>query len=330
LSAGPTTLIATTFATLPAVAYAVEHGETLAGMVLLNPGMRGLRDAPDVAEVWGTGELRARGAGIEMQPSQRWELGQSERIVGTPDVIAALQAALSRHDVAKLLPQVSLPTLVIHTGDIPVITPEDSETVASAIPGATFLIRASAFFNWGDWDSDIHEFITGTRRPTGAARDLAAVMFTDVVDSTRTASQRGDARWRETLERLDDLVKAVVGESRGRVVKQTGDGHLVEFARPGDALAAASRLVDEVRKLAVEVRVGLHFGEIERRTDGDIGGIGVHLAARVAAEAGAHEILVTRTVADLTLGDGRTYTSRGTPSLKGIPGTWEILSLHRD
>ncbi|HVM40982.1 MAG TPA: alpha/beta hydrolase [Acidimicrobiia bacterium] len=326
-SARPTTLIATTFATLPAVAYAVEHGDTLAGMVLLNPAMHGRSDAPDVSEMWGTGEVRARGAGIEMQPSQRWELGQSERIVGTPDVILALQDAFSRHDLPALLPQVSLPTLVIHTGDIPVITPEDSEAVAAAISGATYLIRPSAFFNWGDWDSDIHEFITGTRRPVGAARDLAAVMFTDVVDSTHTASQRGDARWRETLDRLDDLVHGVVGEERGRVVKQTGDGHLVEFARPGDALTAASRLVDEVRKLAVDVRVGIHFGEIERRPDGDIGGIAVHLAARVAAEAGAREVVVSRTVTELTLGDGRTYTSRGPHALKGIPGEWELFTL---
>lgn len=330
LCSGPPTLIATTFSTLPAVAYAGEHSDTLTGMVLLNPAMRGRSDAPDVRDVWGTGELRARGAGIEPQPSQRWELGQSERIVGTPDVIAALQAAFSRHDVGTLLPRVSLPTLVIHTGDIPVITPEDSEAVASAIPGATYLIRPSAFFNWGDWDSDIHEFIAGKRRPTGPARDLAAVMFTDVVDSTRTASQRGDAMWRETLEHLDDLVKVAVDGGRGRVVKQTGDGHLIEFARPGDALATAGRLVDEVGRLAVDLRVGVHFGEIERRPDGDIGGIAVHLAARIANEAGAGEILVSRTVAELTIGDGRTYTSRGAPQLKGIPGEWEILALERE
>ncbi len=336
LASPPTVLIATTWATPAALAYAADNARHLDRMVLLNASAR----APDsldpeehvamVIDNWGTGEVRARGTGMELEPSRRWTASQSERIVGTPDVAGALLRALLRHDVTSLLPKISVPTLVIHTGDIRAITPEHSEAVASAIPDATYLLRPSSFFNWGEWDSDIHEFITGTRPSTGATRDLAAVVFTDIVDSSRTASERGDTVWRDTLQRLDELVARVVNEERGRVVKQTGDGHLIEFARPGAALAAARQLIGNVGMLDVALRVGIHFGEIERRPDGDVGGIAVHLAARIAAEADAREILVSRTVAELTLGDGHTYTSRGTRTLKGIPGEWSILALDRE
>lgn len=326
----PTVLIATGWATRIAVHYAVDSPGTLDRLVLLNAVAHNpFHDTTTVDEIlgrWGTGELLARGANIGLEPSQRWQAGQNERIAGTPEVIAALRQASRDLDVTPLLGQVTVPTLVIHTGDVAPISPDDSEAVASGIPGATFLLRPSSFFNYGEWDHDIHEFISGTRPTTAASRDLAAVMFTDVVASTATASERGDALWRETLSRLDDVVGRVV-DARGRVVKQTGDGHLVEFARPGDALAAATRLVDDVRQLGVDLRVGIHFGEVERRDDRDLGGIAVHLAARIAAEAGPHEILVSRTVAELTLGDGRSYASRGTPPLKGIPGEWELFVL---
>lgn len=338
VGAPPIVLIATGTATPLAVRYAVHDPDALERLILLNAtAYNPLRevDKPeafidDVLDRWGGGEILVRGINLELEPSQRWMAGHNERIVGTPEVAAAVWRASLETDVTASLEKVAVPTLVIHTGDVSPVTPEHSEMVADRIPGATFLLRPSSFFNWGDWDRDIHEFITGARPSTAVTRDLAAVMFTDIVRSSETAAERGDALWRETLGRFDDLVARVVGEERGRVVKQTGDGHLVEFARPGDALTAACRLVDDVRQLGLDLRVGVHFGEVERRPDGDLGGLAVHLAARIAAEGGSHEILVSRTVAELTLGDGRTYTSRGTPSLKGIPGTWEILWLDRE
>lgn len=269
----------------------------------------------------------ARESRSNLPSDGRW--GVTSEWAGTPDVIAAFTRASLRQDVTPLLERITLPTLVIYTGDLATVTPQHTKAVASGIPEATFLLRPSSSFNWGEWDSDIHEFITGARPPTGATRDLAAIVFTDIVDSSRAAAQRGDAMWRDVLGRLDEFVGRVVSEGRGRVVKQTGDGHLVEFARPGDALAVACRLVDDVRFLGVDLRVGIHFGEVEHRPEGDVGGLAVHLAARIAAEATAHEILVSRTVADLTIGDGRTYISRGEHSLKGIPGEWQILSLDR-
>lgn len=329
----PTVLVATGWATRVAVPYVVENPGAVERMVLLNAVAHNpLRDTATIDEVldlWGTGEILGRGANIELAPSQRWQAGHNERIVGTPQVAAALIHASLDMDVTPLLSKVALPTLVIHTGDVATVDPADSEHVASRIPGAAFLLRPSSFFNWGDWGSDIHEFITGSRPTNAAARDLTAVVFTDIVESTTTASDRGDALWRDTLASLDQMVMRVAGEHRGRVVKQTGDGHLLEFARPGDAIGAGCRLTDEVRMLGVELRTGIHFGEVERREDGDLGGIAVHLAARIAAEAGVREIIVSRTVSELTIGDGRSYTSRGTASLKGIPGEWELLSLDR-
>lgn len=329
----PTVLVATGWATRIAVPYVVDNPGAVERLVLLNAvahnPMRDIATIEEILDRWGTGEILGRGANIELPPSQRWQAGHNERIVGTPQVAAALMRESIDMDVTPLLGEVALPTLVIHTGDVATVSPADSEAVASRIPGATFLLRPSSFFNWGDWGSDIHEFITGSRPASATTRDLAAVMFTDIVGSTTTASDRGDALWRDTLAILDQMVARVAGQHRGRVVKQTGDGHLLEFARPGDAIAAASRLTDEVRLLGVELRTGIHFGEVERRDDGDLGGIAVHLAARIARAADVREIFVSRTVSEVTLGDGRSYTSRGTASLKGIPGEWELLSLDR-
>lgn len=329
----PTVLIATGWATRIAVPYVVSNPEAVDRLVLLNAvahnPLGNTATVEEVLERWGTGEILGRGANLELAPTQRWQAGHNERIVGTPEVAAALMRASFDTDVTPLLSKVKLPTLVIHTGDVATVSPADSEAVALRIPGATFFLRPSSFFNWGEWGNDIQEFITGRRPTSDATRDLAAVMFTDIVASTAAASTRGDALWRETLASLDHLVMRAAEEQRGRVVKQTGDGHLLEFARPGDAIAAAARLADEVRMLGVELRTGIHFGEVERRANGDIGGIAVHLGARIAAEAVGREILVSRTVCELTLGDGRRYRSRGTASLKGIPGEWELLALER-
>jgi len=202
-----------------------------------------------------------------------------------------------------------------------------SETVAAVIPGATFAVRQSTLFNWGEWDADLKRFITGDDTATVGQRELAAILFTDLVASTAHAAQVGDALWREKLALLDAFVVAETETHRGRVVKQTGDGHLVEFPRPADAVACAERLVSAMPNVGVRLRVGLHFGEVERRPSGDIGGIAVHLAARIAAHADAGEVLVSRTITELTIGDGRTYEDRGTPGLKGVPGSWQLFRL---
>ena len=330
----PIVVVATGGASIPAIRFASTRPEALERMVLLNATatdpLQGASEdvVADARERWGSGEVLASGAALPLDDLRRRNAARNERISASPAVAEAYFRALARHDVRPLLPAVAVPTLVVHTGDSLRITPDMSEEVAAGIPDAAYLVRPSALFNWGEWDTDIKHFITGTNDDSGGQRDLAAVVFTDVVASTEHVARVGDAAWRETLAVLDTFVEREVGTHAGRVIKQTGDGHLIEFPRPGDALDCARRLVDGAPGIGVELRVGVHYGEIERRPTGDIGGIAVHLAARIAAEAGAGEIVVSRTVSELTAG-GRGYSDRGTAILKGIPGEWQLFTLRK-
>ena len=338
LASPPTVLVATGQATMPAVSFVASHPDAVERLVLLNATAtdpsRGRVDPQEWAtrwrERWGTGEAMLSAASVAIDDLRRRSAARGERLSATPAVAeAAILASLS-HDVTALLPRIAVPTLVVHTGDLPRITPEMSEQVASAIPGAVYVSRPSALFNWGEWDADIKRFVTGDDGDANGYRDLAAVLFTDIVGSTEHAARVGDAAWREKLGYLDALVKHEAAKRQGRVVKQTGDGHLVEFARPSDALSTAGELLAGTPQLGFNLRAGLHYAEVERRPDGDIGGIGVHLAARIAALAQPGELLVSRTVSELTAGSGCSFTDRGVHSLKGIPGGWQLFSVTSD
>ena len=334
LAAGPAVVVGTGAAARVAVAYASEASPGLDRLVLLNVAnvdriASALQsdEVDDVCSRWGSGGVLAM-ALAEDQRDVAFA-ARTEQMGATPEVAAAAFRAIRDHDVRHLLPRINVPTLVVHTGDVPRITPDLTQEVAAAIPGAAFVVRPSELFNWGEWDADLKRFITGDPSATIGQRELAAVLFTDVVGSSQHASHVGDSVWREKLALLDALVATEVATRQGRIVKQLGDGHLIEFARPSDALACAERLRERAPEVNLQLRLGLHFGEIERRPDGDIGGIAVHLAARVAANAGAGEVLVSRTVVDVTLGDGRHYVDRGTAPLKGIPGEWQLFALVR-
>ena len=333
LASGSTAVIATGLATMHAVSVAATQPGAIDRLVLLNAVASGPPDSyverviADVRERWGSGEVLAKGLAVPTADPRLRHGARTERIGASPAVAEAYLRAQPRQDVRSLLAAVDVPTLVVHTGDSALITPAHTEEVAAGIPGAVFLIRPSATFNYGEWDSDIKRFLVGGPDEAIGQRDLAAVVFTDVVGSTEHAARVGDAAWRDTLALLDAFVERESAACHGRVVKQTGDGHLIEFSRPGDALSCARHLVEEVPGTGVALRVGVHYGEVERRPSGDIGGIAVHLAARIAALAAGGEILVSRTVAELTAGDGRIYCDRGTPALKGIPGEWHILAL---
>jgi class 3 adenylate cyclase len=157
---------------------------------------------------------------------------------------------------------------------------------------------------------------------------LATVLFTDIVGSTERAARLGDRRWRELLGAHDDLARRVVEEFQGQLVKTTGDGILATFDGPGRGIGCAAALRDELRGLGLRIRAGLHTGEVELR-DGDVGGIAVHLAARVMATAGAGEILVSRTVRDLVVGASIAVEDRGSHALKGIEGAWQLFAVTR-
>ena len=190
-----------------------------------------------------------------------------------------------------------------------------------AVPGADYGLAV------GDIDvliDEVEEFLTGSRPAHATDRVLATVLFTDIVDSTPRAVELGDARWRELLERHDELAETEVVRFGGAIADFTGDGLLASFEGPARAVRCAFALRERLRMLGLEMRAGLHTGEVERRSEG-IAGIGVHIAARVLALAGAGEVLVSRTVRDLVTGSGLTFVERGTHTLKGVPDQWEIL-----
>lgn len=248
-----------------------------------------------------------------------------ERMGGSPGVLAAFLRRLRRLDVRAELAQVAVPTLVVHTGDYTMNRVEESRYIAARIPDAELfeVSEPNTSFYWGGGSVDrIIEFLTA-RSVAAVERDLATVAFLDIVNSTEMVGKLGDAEWRRTLDFLDDLVADRVAKFGGRVVKQTGDGHLAEFPRPSEAVRAAQALCRDARVLGVEVRIGLHTGEVERRGD-DLGGIAVHVADRVAQAAGPNEVWVSRTVADLVGGSDFALDDVGFHALKGIEGEWRL------
>jgi class 3 adenylate cyclase len=172
----------------------------------------------------------------------------------------------------------------------------------------------------------LEEFFTGARQPREPDRVLATVLFTDIVDSTRRAAELGDARWRDVLERHDALVRAHLADHRGREVKSTGDGFLATFDGPARAIRCACDITVEVRRLGLDVRAGLHTGELEVRGD-DVAGMAVHIGARIGALGGPGEVLVSGTVKDLVVGSGIEFAARGEQPLKGVPGEWRVYAV---
>jgi class 3 adenylate cyclase len=173
---------------------------------------------------------------------------------------------------------------------------------------------------------EIEEFLTGMRSGAHADRVLATVLFTDIVDSTATSSEFGDRRWRELLDRHDAATRRQITRFRGREIKSTGDGFLATFDGPARAVDCARAIRDAARQLGIEVRSGVHTGEVEQRGD-DIGGIGVHIAARVAALAQPGTVWASRTVNDLVVGSGIEFEDRGEHELKGVPGAWRLYEV---
>jgi class 3 adenylate cyclase len=239
--------------------------------------------------------------------------------------------ALGPVDIRRLLGSIRVPTLLLHrTGD-QFIDVHTSRYMAERIPAARLVELPGddhlPFF--GDQDAVValtQEFLTGALPAVDPDRMLATVLFTDIVDSTRLATELGDRRWHRLLERHNQVVRANLARFRGREVKTTGDGFLASFDGPARAIRAASATRAELRELGLEVRVGLHTGEVELVGD-DIGGIAVHIAARVMAHAGAGEVLCSRPVKDLVAGAGFAFADRGTHQLKGVLDSWQLYAV---
>ncbi|MEA2391304.1 MAG: hypothetical protein QOK31_1413 [Solirubrobacteraceae bacterium] len=261
---------------------------------------------------------------------QRRFWGMFERASMSPGAAQALWDAIQRMDVRDVLPTIRIPTLVMHHRDSP-IPPSHGRLMADAIPGARYVELAGEDHLPGAGNpeaiaGEIEEFLTGARSGGSADRVLATILFTDIVDSTRRATELGDRAWREMLERHDALVRSQLDRFRGREVKQTGDGFVARFDGPARAIRCARAITDEAAELGSDVRAGLHTGECEL-IGNDIGGVAVHVAARVGAMAGPGEVLVSGTVKDLVMGSGIDLTDRGARELKGVPGEWRLFAV---
>lgn len=286
--------------------------------------------ASAVAQFWGTGAtlpIMARTRPDDPQLRALW--ARAERLSISPGGVRALWELLADIDVRAVLPSVRAPCLVIHGAGS--MLAEQSEYLAEHLPGARVVTLDGA--DHYPWFGDIHavvsevqEFLTGVRPAPEPDRVLATVLFTDIVGSTQRTVQLGDRRWRDLLERSYTLARKEMARFRGREVKTTGDGFLATFDGPARAIRCACAISDASQTLGVRVRAGLQCGECELMGE-DIGGIAVHIAARVAAMAGADEVLVSSTVKDLVAGSGIRFGDRGSHALKGVPDEWRLYEV---
>jgi class 3 adenylate cyclase len=234
-------------------------------------------------------------------------------------------------DVRDVLPAVSVPVLVAHRRHDRLVHVEQARYLGEHLPDARVVELDGADHLWFAGDSaalldEIEAFATGNRPARSADRVLATVLFEDIVDSTRRAAELGDSRWRALLEAHDRAVREAVRRYDGSVIKTLGDGMLAIFDGPARAIRSAIAIRDEAQQLGLDVRAGLHTGELER-TNGDVAGIAVHIGARVAAASEPGEVLVSRTVTDLVAGSGVAFADRGDHELKGIPGSWRLYAV---
>jgi class 3 adenylate cyclase len=249
----------------------------------------------------------------------------------SPAIARAMDVLAMGADIRAVLPLINTPTLVLHRVDNAFVPIGHGRYLAENIAGATLveLPGRDHLPYVGDTDAllgEIEEFLTGTRGTPNADRVLATILFTDIVDSTKRAAGTGDRRWRELLDNHDRMAERQVHRFGGRHVKTTGDGILATFDGPARAIQCGLAICDGARQLGVEVRVGVHTGEVERRGD-DVAGIGVHIAARVQARAQPGEVWVSRTVTDLVTGSGITFNDRGEHPLKDVPGAWQLFTV---
>jgi class 3 adenylate cyclase len=282
--------------------------------------------------MWGTGEMQH-----VLNPDMPWNQeiratwARSGRLGANPGTFARMMPLLAEMDVRALLPAIRVPTLVVHHTDDPVIRPEWGKYVADHIPGAKYVeLPGRNLYHfvepWRSSSQEIYEFLTGHRAEVVDDRVLATVLFTDIVDSTRRAADMGDRDWHALLDAHDAIVRVQLNRFRGREVNTSGDGFLAMFDGPQRAIRCAMAIRDAVQALGIAVRAGLRTGECEVRGE-DIGGIGVHIGARVSAFAGPNDVLGSSTLRDLVIGSGLEFEDRGAHTLKGVPGEWHLFAV---
>ena len=282
--------------------------------------------------MWGTGQFEHL-----INPDMPWNeeiraaWARMERLAASPGTVELMLPLVAERDISALIPTIRVPTLFVQHSDDPYITPVMAKYAADLIPDAKYVeLPGRNMYHfvepWRDSFQEIAEFLTGHQAEVADDRVLATVLFTDIVDSTRRAAEIGDRDWHALLDAHDAVVRSQLARFRGREVNTSGDGFLAMFDGPQRAIRCAMAIRDAVRALGIEVRAGLHTGECEVRGE-DIGGIAVHIGARVSALAGPNEVLVSSTLRDLVIGSGLEFEARGAHQLKGVPGEWRLFAV---
>ena len=281
---------------------------------------------------WGRGEIPHL-----LNPDMPWNeeiraaWARMERLAASPRTLALVRPLAFELDVRAVLPAIRVPTLVLHHADCVTVPPAKGKYIAEHIPDAKYVEVPGRNYHhivepWRASFQEIHQFLTGHHAEVADDRVLATVLFTDIVDSTRRAAEMGDRDWRALLDAHDAVVRSQLTRFRGREVNTSGDGFLAMFDGPQRAIRCAMAIRDAVQALGIEVRAGLHTGECEVRGD-DIGGIAVHIGARVSVLAGPNDVLVSSTLRDLVIGSGLEFDDRGAHQLKGVPGEWHLFAV---
>jgi class 3 adenylate cyclase len=347
------TVFASGYTTMTALVFAAEHPERVRSLVIVNGAAR-LLWAPDYPP--GVQFQSAEGfTTIAMEPDavdqgfdvlarisptmagddafRSWWDHAGNRAM-SPSTARAFGEALVTSDVRDTLSRITAPTLIMHREGSSFLAVEHGRYLAEHIAGAHYveLPGADSLYWVGETApmlDEIEEFITGVRGGSDTERMLTTIVFTDIVGSTERAAALGDDRWHALLDNHDNVVRHELERFRGREVNTVGDGFVAIFTSPSVALDCADAIVDAVRPLGIEVRVGIHAGEVEVRGD-DIAGMAVHIGARVSALAGPSEVLVSSTVREIVTGSRRMFTERGEYDLKGVPGHWRVHALVRE
>ena len=347
------TILAPGFTSLAGLVLAADHPDRVGGLVIVNGAARTLRapdypigfeiDAADRYTTVGV-EPDAVEQGFDIlsiiAPSVAsdgafrswWDMAGNR--AASPSMARAFIKKIRESDVRDRLERIALPTLILHR-DNPTFSPvAHAHYLAERIPGGRLVeLPGEDTLYWvGDAApmlDEIEEFITGVRGGSDSERLLTTIVFTDIVSSTERAALLGDDRWRDLLDNHDTIVRHELQRFSGREVNTAGDGFVATFSSPSAALECANAIVDAVRVLGIEVRVGIHAGEVEVR-GADVAGMAVHIGARVAALAGPSEVLVSSTVRDIVTGSRHRFGDRGETALKGVPGQWRLYALVRE
>jgi class 3 adenylate cyclase len=329
-----------------AMMLAAAHPRRVSALLILASGARVVRsddypygftaeEAAATREVvvasWGTLASAPYAPSVQDDPAVTDWYMRRQRLAASPGAVDSVIRTLQSGDVRDVLPAIAVPALVMHCTRDQIVPVEFGRYLAEHIPGARYVELPGddhlPYFEHADAIlGEIEEFLTGSRPVPEAERVLATILFTDIVGSTSRNLELGDRRWRELLDRHESVAHREIERSRGRLVKSTGDGLLAVFDGPARAARCAAAIVDDAARLGIELRAGLHTGEIEWRVQ-DVAGVAVNIAERVCSHAGPGEVLVSRTVVDLVAGAGLEFADRGEQELKGVPGTWRLFGL---